>query len=313
MTILDKVNQFLPTLGKVAGSLKPRLGGRPPVAVELSTLGALAACGKPPVYGFAPLRAGVLAPSATQANLSVPQPAAEAIRVALEAIHPGKRVLTLLVPDTTIRILVLDFDSLPTKAAEALPLLRLRLRKIVPFDVEKAAISYQMLPADNEECRVLIAVMPGALQAEYEAVVRAAGYEPGAILPAGLAALNALNSPEPALVAHLSPETLTTAIVRDNDLLLYRTLELPADEAERPAEMQRDIAVAMAFFEDKIETKPETIHYTGCVETAVFAQQIDTLGLKVVELAPRPETGAATTLGEASLGGVTGALAGAAR
>ena len=53
--------------------------------------------------------------------------------------------MTLIVPDTAVRVFVMDFDSLPAKAAEALPVLRIRLRKMVPFDVEKAGVSYQVL------------------------------------------------------------------------------------------------------------------------------------------------------------------------
>jgi type IV pilus assembly protein PilM len=33
-------------------------------------------------------------------------------------------------------VLLPDFDLLPSKAAEALPIIRLRLRKLVPFEVE---------------------------------------------------------------------------------------------------------------------------------------------------------------------------------
>ena len=47
------------------------------------------------------------------------------------------------------------------------------------------------------ECRVLIAVLPGPILEEYEAAVRAAGFEPGAVLPSSLAALAALDSDDP--------------------------------------------------------------------------------------------------------------------
>jgi type IV pilus assembly protein PilM len=79
----------------------------------------------------------------------------------------------------------------PRKAAEIYPVLRFRLRKMVPFDVEHAGLSYQVLVENKDECKVLAAVLPGPVLAEYEAVVRAAGYEPGAVLPSGLAALEA--------------------------------------------------------------------------------------------------------------------------
>jgi hypothetical protein len=42
-----------------------------------------------------------------------------------------------------------------------------------------------------------------------------------------------------------------------------------------------------------------------------FARWIDDPELTVVDLAPRPETGAATALGPTNIAGVAGALAGA--
>jgi type IV pilus assembly protein PilM len=160
---------------------------------------------------------------------------------------------------------------------------------------------------------VLAVVTPAPVLAEYEAAVRAAGYEPGAVLPAALATLETLmgSANETALVAHLSPQAMTTAITVGNDLLLYRTLELPTGEAERVQEIQRGIAVASAYFEDCTGAALMRIHYTGCVDADTFAQLTGTPELEIVELAPHPETGAATSLGSASLAAVAGALTGA--
>ena len=125
--------------------------------------------------------------------------------------------------------------------------MRFRLRKMVPFDVEHAGVSYQVLAQSETECKVLAAVMPGPILAEYEAAVRAAGYEPGAVLPSCLAALESLDSMEAVLAANLSAHAITTSIATGQDLLLYRTLDLPEDPGQRVAEIQRSIAVAAAY------------------------------------------------------------------
>jgi hypothetical protein len=69
--------------------------------------------------------------------------------------------------------------------------------------------------------------------------------------------------------------------------------------------------VAAAFFEDKLGARPQRLHYAGTAKASEFAGWIEATEMSVVELAPRPEAGAATALGQASLAGVTGALAGA--
>jgi type IV pilus assembly protein PilM len=287
-------------------------GGRPPAAVELTPEGVLAAAlpgrNQPPVYAFAALPAGALAPGIGEPNLRAPERVAEAIAKALDQVSPRTRAVTMVVPDTSVRVFVLDFDSLPSKAAEALPVLRFRLRKMVSFDVEHAGVSYQVLSETKSECRVLAAILPGAILEEYEAAVREAGYEPGAVLPSSLAALAALESAEPVLAACLNGMSLTTSITSGEDLLLYRTMDLPEDPRQRLEEVQRDIAVAAAYFEDKLTARPRQLLYGGIGGAVEFARWINDPELEVVELAPRPTTGAATALGNLSVAGIAGAL-----
>jgi hypothetical protein len=168
---------------------------------------------------------------ASASRTCAPRGRGGAIRAALGQVSPRTRAVTLVLPDTVVRVFVLDFDSLPGKAAEAFSVLRFRLRKMVPFDVEHAGLSYQVLTESKTECKVLAAVMPGPILAEYEAAVRAAGYEPGAVLPSSLAALAGLDSMEAVLAANLSGMALTTTITNGHDLLLYRTLDLPESPA----------------------------------------------------------------------------------
>jgi type IV pilus assembly protein PilM len=302
----------------------PLSGGRPRVAVELTADGVLAAVrpsaaakrgasatADAPVYAFAALPAGALVPGIDDSNLRAPELVVEAIRSTLDQVSPRTRAVTLVLPDSVVRVFVLDFDSLPAKPEEALPVIRFRLRKMVHFDVEHAGVSYQVLAQSRGEWKVLIAVIPGAILAEYETAVRTAGYEPGAVLSSSLAALEMAGPMEAILAANLSGSGITTLIANGQDLLLYRTLDLPAGDAERIAEIQRDIAVAAAYYEDKLGAPPHRLYYAGNRDIREFAAWIGAPELDVVELAPRPESGLLTSLGQESIAGVAGALAGA--
>lgn len=292
---------------------------RPNTAVELAPEGALAATltGASTTYAFAPLPPGALVPGIAEDNLKAPEAVADALRTALDKVEPKKRFVSLIIPDTSARVFVLDFDSLPAKLADAIPVVRFRLRKMVPFDVEHAAVSYQILAHNNSTpgegaLKTLVTVMPGTILAEYEAAVRAAGYEPGAVLPSSLVALAAVDSLEAVLAANLSSAALTTSITAGDDLLLYRTIELPADNAARVGEVQRSVAVAAAWFEDKLQAPARRLHYAGAVPAADFARAIADAQLEVVEIAPTPATGAVTPAGPIGFAGVAGALAGVA-
>jgi len=294
-------------------------GSRPPAAVEITPEGVLAAAlpaaGQDAVYAFEPLPPSALLPGIGEPNMRAPEAVAAAIRSALDQVSPRSRAVTVVIPDTVVRVFVLDFDALPGKSAEAYPVLRFRLRKMVPFDVEHAGLSYQVLSESKTEARVLVAILPSNILDEYETAVRAAGYEPGAVLPSSLAALAAIDSLEAVLIANLSPAALTTSISNGQDLLLYRTLDLPEEPALRIDEVRRGVAVAAAYYEDKLGAPPTRLHFagsTGGEDTGSegFAHWIGYPELSVVDLAARPETGAATALRNASFAGVAGALAG---
>lgn len=290
-------------------------GARPPAAIELTSEGVLAAAlpGKheDPVYAFEPLRPGVLVPGISEMNMSSPEAVSLAIRNALASVSPKTRAVTIVIPDTAVRVFVLDFDTLPARAAEAIPVLRFRLRKMVPFDVEHAGLSYQILSESKTEVRVLVAVLPSNILDEYETAVLGAGYEPGTVMPSALAALATVESSEPLLAACLSKVAITTSITRGDDLLLYRTIDLPEDANQRLLEVQRSVAVAAAYYEDKVSVLPKELYFAGNGTASDFERWFGPSDLRIVDLARRPGTGVATSLSNMSIAGLAGALAGA--
>ena len=158
-----------------------------------------------------------------------------AVREAVEALSGrggdrGPVYVTIVVPDAAVRVLLLDFDELPGKAIDALPVIRFRLKKLLPFDADTAAMSYQVMSTERNMVRVLAVAMPHEVRDEYETVVTAAGFVAGAVLPSTLASLGCLDEQEgPALVVNADYGNVTTAIVRGGVVLLHRTLEMAAE------------------------------------------------------------------------------------
>jgi type IV pilus assembly protein PilM len=165
-----------------------------------------------------------------------------AVKSALESVSLKAREVTLVVPDAAVRVLLLDFDELPAKPAEALPVVRFRLKKLLPFDADDAAVSYQIMATARGVVQVIAVAMPREVLTDYESVVREAGFEPGAILPSTLAALAGLSESDiPMLVVNAGREGVTTAIVKGGLLLLHRTVDLGANSTNesRPADLQQ--------------------------------------------------------------------------
>ena len=81
--------------------------------------------------------------------------------------------------------------------------------------------------------RVLAVAVPRDVLAEYESVVREAGFEPGAVLPSTLAACAGMHEIEAAaLLVNVGETGVTTAIVQGSVLLLHRTVDLQSSGIE---------------------------------------------------------------------------------
>jgi type IV pilus assembly protein PilM len=224
------------------------------------------------------------------------------------------------VPDASVRVLLLDFDTLPPKTADVLPILRFRLRKLVHFEVDDAAISWQVLPKAQDEAlvRTVVAVMPAAVRAEYEDAVREAGYEPGAVLSSSLAALAAVPGEDPALLVNRNGNCITTAIVHGGQLLLFRTIDLgesgvntETGDAQVVAELQQTVSVAMAYYEDTLASTAHTVYSVGPGGAGELDRLLALPGVRVRDLIPSRDSYGATT-GSATAGmlaPVVGALA----
>ena len=115
---------------------------------------------------------------------------------------------------------------------------------------------------------------------------------------------------EAILAANLSTHVMTTSIANGRDLLLYRTIDLAADSRQRAMDIQRGIAVAAAYFEDKLGSRPRQLYYAGIHDLGDFARAVNDPALSVVDWVPRPDEGAVTALPQISFAGVDGALAG---
>ena len=293
---------------------------RPRLAAEITPEGVVAArqenaLDSAAVTSFAPLLPGSVLPSLQAPNFPEAGRIVAALRQALDQVVERDRKLTLVIPDAAVRVLLLDFDSLPERLQEALPIIRFRLRKLLAFEVDDSTVSYQVMARAEDQVRVLVTVIPHTILAEYESVVRQAGYEPGAVLPSTLCAVAAVSDTTDALVVNRNASSITSAITRRNELLLHRTLDLPIDAADRAADIQQAVSVAIAYFEDSLSTPLESLFYVGPGGAAELDRVLNDDGdpgvipVRVRDLVEPPATGAVSPVPVGILAGVTGALA----
>jgi len=292
---------------------KPVAGMRPKLACEIRPEGVVAARGDPGkvIVSFSPLADGAVAPGLRVPNLVDSRAVRNALDSALGDVGARSGALTLVVPDAAARVLLLDFDTLPGRRSEALPVVRFRLRKMVPFDVETASVSYQVMTEKDGQLNVLVTVIPGDVLEEYERVLRDAGYDPGVVLPGTLAAAAAVEGSSATLMVNRIGATVTTAVTQDDEMLLHRSMDLPADPVAREEEMAQAVNTALAWYEDTLKRLPSTMYYAGPGGAGGAAQS---RWASLVEPAPRiadlggVEVSEITSIPAGLTAGVTGAL-----
>jgi type IV pilus assembly protein PilM len=254
------------------------------------------------------LPAGVVTPSLQHANVSARDALLSALRESLAAVAGRSRDITLVIPDASTRILLLDFDTLPEKPQDADSVVRFRLKKSLPFDVDTSSVSFDRQPADNG-VRVVAAVTPKAVLEEYESVVRDAGYNPGAVLPSMIAALGVVDGSRPTMVIKVETGTTTFAIVDQNQLLLYRSLEY-GGTAVTGESLADDVNTSLVYFEDRHGISVDRVLVTGVQSAqALQAAFSSSTNLRVEELLSSSMAGMGVgSVSRSALAGVAGAL-----
>ncbi|MBZ5591253.1 MAG: hypothetical protein LAP39_03390 [Acidobacteriia bacterium] len=245
----------------------------PALAFELSEAGvAMARTGKEPDIDFRPLESGVLSVSPLRDNITDVDKLAAVVRSMVPPNGSRKRrEAALILPDSCVRVAILDFDSFPSDAKEQLSLVRFRMKKSVPYDVESAMLSYhaQSAGGDGKKVDVVVAVAPLEIVSRYEAPFRAAAIEPGFVSLSALASLELIAEPGTVVVAKLSGRMLTIMVVSAGVLKLVRSLELSQPGV---AEIASDLYPTFVYTEDNLGVKAEKLLLAGFGKMAAEAQ-----------------------------------------
>jgi type IV pilus assembly protein PilM len=197
------------------------------------------------------LPAGAVMPSTLETNIVQPEAVRAAVRQIFGRVPVDGANVALLMPDLVVRVFILPFDHLPRRASEALSLLRWRLKKSVPFDVEETTVSWMRQGGREGGLEVVTGVARQSIVREYEALLESLGVRAGIALSSTLATLPLLDEHGSTLLARICGKTLTTAIVRGTNLCLYRSTELRSDAATLdPQAVLDEIFPAVAYYQD---------------------------------------------------------------
>jgi type IV pilus assembly protein PilM len=233
----------------------------------------------PPEHAFEISEAGISYAHGTSTNFREFQPGTivvspsadnilrpDAVAAMIGEIAPAngvkkRRAAALILPDYAARVTVLDFDSFPALPADQLPLVKFRIKKTIPFDIESAAVSYYVQPlSGSKKVEVLAVTMAFDIVARYEALFRAAGFHTGEVTTSSLAALNLYRGDGVAVVAKLSGQVLTVTVLLGGTIKLFRCVML---EGSGDDEILAILHPTFAYVEDELASPVRKLFLCG--------------------------------------------------
>ena len=179
----------------------------------------------------------------------------------------------------------------------------------MPFDADQAALSFQNY-RKSEGVKVLAALTPREVLQEYESAFQGAGYEPGFVLPATLAALNGVEADRPTLLVKADGNFISVAIADKNEVIFYRMLDVIAGRTGTA--IADEVYPSIVFFEDNYSAKIERILLSSVSEVEELTRALEEqTGVRPETLDAGAHAGESLSgdgLPDSALAGVAGAL-----
>jgi type IV pilus assembly protein PilM len=183
-------------------------------------------------HGTERLAPGVVTPALNAVNVHDARALSAALRSAFDKLGSRPRRVALVIPDTAAKLSLLRFEKVPA-AADLDQLIRWQMRKAAPFKPEDAQISWvPAAPIAGGGREYLVTLGRRDIIESYMKACADAGAAAGLV---DLASLNLINAALASgvqttagdwLIVHVAPDYATLAIVRDKELIYFRTRQL---------------------------------------------------------------------------------------
>lgn len=210
-------------------------------------------------YARRVLPPGAVTPSLEEPNIVAPTAVTKAVREAMDEVGYRGRPIALLLPDTVCRVAILDLEAVPASSAELSEVVRLRLKKVLPFPAEEARVAHARLPASRGPMRLLAVAGRETVLRAYEQLLDAAGLSAGLIdvVILGLAHVAdrlaaAADVRGGVMVVNVDEGALSVAVLRGGDLLFLRTKALTEGGATAEA-LAREVRLCQLYYQDRLD------------------------------------------------------------
>jgi len=131
---------------------------------------------------FRPFSTGTMRLSFREPNILNPQGFIAALKEARNALSCRGKSVSLSLPDTVGRVMLLDMEGRFKSRSEALDLIRWKLKKKLPFEISDIHLDYQQIKTrENGDMVLLVALVLRPVITQYEELLESAGMVPARI------------------------------------------------------------------------------------------------------------------------------------
>ena len=213
------------------------------------------------------LDAGALVPFLGRPNILKPEEAARKVAAVAKVLGGEKGPFGLLLPDASVRVSILDFETLPPSHKDQEALIRWKMKALLPFPVEEAQLSFEVAEKEPEGLEAVVIAVRKSVLAEYESALEALNGEVALVLPIAAALLPLLNEDagNGELLLNISPTHLTAVVVKGRQIRLWRNQAMSGKSSGEGLEVVSEEAVrTLAASHDRLGLEVDRVCIRAC-------------------------------------------------
>jgi type IV pilus assembly protein PilM len=194
-----------------------RLNSKDPSAVERSVV--------------TPLPEGLVVPSLSQPNITSLPDLVDILRMTMAKAEIKTTRISVAIPDSSVKVAIHHLEKLPSNEIERQQLLKWRLKKTTPFNVEDSHLAYQQQLSAGGKVSVITVIIYREVLSQYQSLFQGLGLHAGFITPASLATFELLLRSEPAvlqkslLFLRWNSAAVASMIVQQGSVVFFRHLD----------------------------------------------------------------------------------------
>ncbi len=207
---------------------------------------------------------GLVEPSLIEPGVESIEELGKIIKSTLTKAGVTTNRISLAIPDACARVAIHPLEALPSKQGEKTELLKWKLKKTVPYDIEDAHLSFVEQPTATGKNHVITATIHKAVLAQFEEVFESLGIHVGFITLSTFAAYELLARQhrdeirKSVLFMRVRSSNISSLIIQQEAVVFYRhtdfNFESPMDlMVNWSADPYEEIHPCLMYYRDKLD------------------------------------------------------------